>query len=370
MKKYLAILLTALLLCCLISCSDKEEAELPKDNIPNDVEEAVVETTDENVQQEVPEEKPDPNKTEFSLTTGLPCTPEEKLVRPIAVMYNNIEVSLPQNEISKADIVYECDAEGGITRLMAIFSDWKNLGEIGSVRSSRDYFVSLSESHSAIYVHAGGSPSAYEKLINTDVDYVDGVNMNYLPKNTFYRNKDRIKNNGYEHSMMTDGAKLSVAINQLGYKTENDIYYDAPYSFNTEFIALNGEKGERVTLEHSSYITVNFEYDSQTNTYLKYSYGEPHIDGANEEQLSFTNVFVLFVKERVLDEQGRLDVDLTSGGSGYYFSGGECIEITWSRSSDNSPFVITSKGEEVKLNPGKTHISLFNRNYKENVIIE
>lgn len=363
----------ALLLCCLISCSDEEE-EIPRidDNVSveDTAPEKVEEPLDQPVQEEIPEELPDPNKTEISFTTGLPCTPEEKIVRPIAVMYNNIKVSLPQNEISKADVVYECDAEGGITRLMAIFSDWKNLGEIGSVRSSRDYFVSLSESHGAIYVHAGGSPSAYEKLINTDVDYVDGVNMNYLPKNTFYRNKDRIRNNGYEHSMMTDGEKLSTAINQLGYKTETDIYYAPPYSFNTEFTSLNGEKAESITLEHSSYVTVNFEYDGDSATYLKYSYGEPHIDGTNEEQLSFTNVIVLFVKERVLDEQGRLDVDLTSGGSGYYFSGGECIDVTWSRSSDNSPFVITARGEEVKLNPGKTHITLFNRNYKENVTKE
>lgn len=89
MKKYLALLLVALLLCCLISCSDEEE-EIPRidDNVSveDTAPEKVEEPLDQPVQEEIPEELPDPNKTEISFTTGLPCTPEEKIVRPIAVM--------------------------------------------------------------------------------------------------------------------------------------------------------------------------------------------------------------------------------------------------------------------------------------------
>ena len=40
-------------------------------------------------------------------------------IRPVAIMINNIQQSLPQKGIGAADIVYEMPVEGPITRLMA-----------------------------------------------------------------------------------------------------------------------------------------------------------------------------------------------------------------------------------------------------------
>ncbi len=368
MKKYTAIFFVVFCLV-LCSCSDNSKTDKPKEISHDDVE-AVVDISPEfddttSIKNEVDIEN---FNTERSPLSGLPCTDEVKTFRPIAVMYNNIQVSLPQSEISKADVVYECDAEGGITRLMALFTDWESLGSIGSIRSARDYFVELSELHEAIFVHAGGSPLAYDKLINSNVAHIDGVNMNYLPKNTFYRDSDRIRNNGYEHSMMTNGAKLSVAVDELEYEKEYSDSFNSPYSFSENFVQLEGECASSVSLKHSGYVTVRFDYDKDTNTYLKYSYGSPHIDAAGGEQLSFTNVLVLFVGEKVIDSEGRLDIDLASGGSGYYFSGGQKIDISWSGVTGNS-ILLEFDGEELMLNPGKTHITLFNKNNKQNIKI-
>lgn len=51
--------------------------------------------------------------------------------RPYAVMINNIQVAMPQCGTSKADIIYEVLAEGGITRMMAIFSQLEGDTPIG-----------------------------------------------------------------------------------------------------------------------------------------------------------------------------------------------------------------------------------------------
>ena len=40
--------------------------------------------------------------------------------RPVAVVVNNLKQALPQQGISQADIIYEIEAEGGITRMMAL----------------------------------------------------------------------------------------------------------------------------------------------------------------------------------------------------------------------------------------------------------
>mgnify|MGYP001558040961 CR=1 FL=1 len=53
--------------------------------------------------------------------------------RPLGVMVENHEDSRPQSGISRADIVYEAVAEGGITRLLAIYYCQEG-GTVGPVR--------------------------------------------------------------------------------------------------------------------------------------------------------------------------------------------------------------------------------------------
>jgi hypothetical protein len=90
-----------------------------------------------------PEEEPEP---EFlNPLTGLPISEEDVGNRPIAVMLNNIKAALPQYGISSADIIYEVPAEGGITRMLAIYQSVADVGNIGSVRSTRPYYLDLAQ---------------------------------------------------------------------------------------------------------------------------------------------------------------------------------------------------------------------------------
>ena len=63
--------------------------------------------------------------------------------RITAVMVNNIVAARPQRGLSKADILFEIKVEGGITRFMPVFTDYKTVGEVGPVRSGRDQFFRL-----------------------------------------------------------------------------------------------------------------------------------------------------------------------------------------------------------------------------------
>ena len=63
---------------------------------------------------------------------------ENSKSRPIAVMINNNHVAWPHAGLQDAYLTYEILAEGGITRLMALFKD-QNTEKIGSVRSARPY---------------------------------------------------------------------------------------------------------------------------------------------------------------------------------------------------------------------------------------
>ena len=59
--------------------------------------------------------------------TGEWVDPEVNQNRPIAIMINNIGEAMPQSGIGQADVIYEMVVEGGITRLMAVYSDYSGL---------------------------------------------------------------------------------------------------------------------------------------------------------------------------------------------------------------------------------------------------
>ncbi len=95
-------------------------------------------------QPEEPQEPQEPPVPEFvNKLTGEETTEELAGIRPIAMMINNIKAATPQQGISLADVMYEVLAEGGITRLLCLFTDYASLPETGSIRSSRDYFIDL-----------------------------------------------------------------------------------------------------------------------------------------------------------------------------------------------------------------------------------
>ena len=89
--------------------------------------------------------------------TGVSGISEEKTKnRPVAVMINNISTAQPvQTGLNKADIIYETEVEGGITRLMAVFQDITTAEKIGAIRSARYPYVDLAMGHNAIYIHCG-----------------------------------------------------------------------------------------------------------------------------------------------------------------------------------------------------------------------
>lgn len=61
--------------------------------------------------------------------TGMPMDEAKENNRPLAVMINNIDIAQPLMGVSQSDVMYECLAEGGITRIMACFKDPSGVAE-------------------------------------------------------------------------------------------------------------------------------------------------------------------------------------------------------------------------------------------------
>ena len=372
--KLLALTLVLIMALTAIACGSTEQQE-SETNPPyvepplSESENTGEETKAPDEETEAPTEEPTEAPTEgavedpdriYNYLNGTTTTAEERNRRPVAIMVNNIKESLPQVGICDGDIYYECAAEGGITRIMMVVSDWENLGTVGSIRSSRDYFVDFLANHDAIYVHAGGSPLAYAKINYRGINNLDGVKG--YAENTFWRDPERMQTMAYEHTLMTSGEGIKAAVDMMKYRTELDENQVPLFKFYSEKTdnKIDGSPATHVHMQSTSYQTVDFVYNEETGEYLRYQYnGKAHVDGKTGEQLSVKNLLILFTEITVIpgDEAGRLDVVTVGGGQGYYITNGERKVVNWTREGKTTTMHIEYKnGDELVLNSGKTFI--------------
>ena len=298
--------------------------------------------------------------------TGLAASKDLSTQRPVAIMVNNIKAAMPQVGISQADIIYECLAEGGITRLLMVSADYEDLSTVGSIRSSRPYYLDFAANHDAVYVHAGGSEDAYSEIRSRDVDNMDGVNGAHAGS-IFYRDPDRVATMAYEHTLVSDGERLAKGIDLFGYRdTLSDSFVNpvklSDWGFKVE---LNGDAATYIKVPYNTSKSdtqiVEYEYDAAAGKYLRYQHNhEAHIDSATGEQLAFDNILVLNLKHYATgDSYGHRQVTTTGSGSGYYITGGKMIAINWSKESkDGNISFTTADGKALVINRGKTIINI------------
>ncbi|MBP8639484.1 MAG: DUF3048 domain-containing protein [Oscillospiraceae bacterium] len=310
---------------------------------------------------EAPEATATPTPTPEVITnplTGETIDSDISANRPYAVMLNNIKVALPQCGISKADILYEVLAEGNITRFEAIFSDLNGVGAIGSMRSSRPYYIEIALSFDAIYVHAGGSEQAYSDISSKGVDNIDGVRGAYSGE-IFYRDPNRMKY-GTEHSLFTSSDKVTEYTSKLGYESQHDGSFDYGLEFTeTPDMGSSATAASTVNVSFEGIKDTSFTYSSDTGLYTGAEYGSDLMDGTTNEAVKFKNLLVLYADTKILDDYGRRAVDLEGSGTGHFICNGVTIPIKWSHSGTGSSFTYTlADGTPLKLAVGKSYIAI------------
>lgn len=140
--------------------------------------------------------------------------PSVASTRPIAVMIPNSKTA-SQYGLSQADILYECNVEASMTRLMAIFDDWSNFEKLGNIRSCRDYFAYWAFEWDAVIVHYGGPFYMDEIMGRNDTQHIDCIDYG----SAYYRD---VAKNDYDNAF-TSTKLLEKAMDYYGY---SDKYRD------------------------------------------------------------------------------------------------------------------------------------------------
>lgn len=280
--------------------------------------------------------------------------------RPVSVVINNLKQCLPQHGIADADMIYEVETEGGITRFLAIYSDLTDVAEIGPVRSLRTYFTSIAASYDSPTIHCGGSVKGLEGLhdFNSKLTSWAHIDQRYNG-DYFYRDAQR-KSQGYalEHTLFTTGQRLLSAMADKGLTASGTAGYGLQFA---DEVTLSGQSANRVTVTFAGKKATAFTWDPATGLYKASQYKQDHIDGNTGQVMTYRNLLVLQSpqKRNVEGSYTRSYYTLEGEGDGYFACGGQIVPIKWSRRSVNDPFVYTlTDGTPITLGVGKSYVAV------------
>ncbi len=313
------------------------------------------------------------DKTEEETTTEVATTkaPKENVIRnpltgepgynkkllnnrPVFVVVENHPQARPQWGLTSSDIVWEMVAEGGITRMLLMYSDASRIPEkVGPIRSARHYFVDLAEGFDGIFVHFGYSPMAQSQINNHSVNNINGLVDNY-----FYR--DTTRNVASEHTSYTTGEAVKNAIADKEYRTEIKDDYKSPFKFNSKAKSLSAPLS-KLTVAYSDSYTYTFHWSQKDNIFKCTLNGSAFVDSEGVQQ-TFDNIIICYTDITSLnDSKGRVDFDF-SEGEGLYASNGSYTDITWKKGDSDDMIKFYNKvGDELSLNVGRTYIAIMDK---------
>lgn len=278
--------------------------------------------------------------------------------RPIAVMINNHSQAVPNHSgLQDAYLVYEIIVEGGLTRMMAVFKG-KDIPRIGSVRSSRHYFLDYALENDAIYTHFGFSDRAKNDIATLGISNVNGLYDSGFIRDTSLRVD-------YEHTAFISTENIKKVAEYRNYRMTSDKDLLLNYSvlpINMSAIE-NATKADTIDITYSYYQKTSYVYDNDAKVYKRYINGKEHTDGITKEQYTAKNIITYQVANYSFDSYGRQDLKNIGTGTGYYISNGYAIPIKWEKTSRESQTVYYyENGEELKVNDGNTFIQIQPKN--------
>ena len=277
--------------------------------------------------------------------------------RPYAVMINNIRAARPYHTgLQDAYLVYEIVVEGGITRYMALFKD-KAPEVVGSVRSSRHYYLDYALENDAYYVHWGWSPQAQSDISSMKINNLNGLSEG---KPYFFRQNLPVSS---EHTGFANLKEMSKLVAKKGYRTETN--KDLLLEYSATNIDTNNisdkQDATHINLKYSSGFTTNYEYDANANVYKQSVNNKAHTDYVTKEQYTVKNIITYQVKNSTIigGDKGRQELANIGSGEGYFITNGVAMPITWEKKSREAQTIYRYKdGTEITVNDGNTWIHL------------
>lgn len=277
--------------------------------------------------------------------TGLPDQTRQTPVRPtISAKIGNNPEARPQAGLAAADVVYEEEVEGRVTRFLAVFHSTppEVFGPIRSVRLMDAY---IAAPFGGVFVYSGGAnvPARISRLEAVGLRHYDetratGVGAVFI---------DRTHGNGVRPNVLfgRPGAFLAVA---EGLAPPRPVF-----DFLSRGEAFGGSPVDRVTVPvggpgfHPTWV-----WDGSEGVWRRGLGDEPFLDKSGE-QVTATTLVVQFV-----ERQGEESL-VVGAGEAVVLAQGRSVSGRWVRTGPDEPArYLDAAGNPIRIPPGRTWVHL------------
>jgi hypothetical protein len=290
--------------------------------------------------------------------TGQTPPPHLDLSQPaIAVKVEDNPAAYPISGIEKADLVYEEQVEGGITRFMAIF-DCGNTNKVGPVRSSRVVDPAVMTPTTRLLAAAGGNDPVRKSLKKGHIILIDEDGAGNAMRRVY---RPGIAS---EHTLYGNTAKLR----KLGRKK----YKKPPPADLFQFgdLPAGGKKAKTVDLQFGSATTIEWKWAD--GRWKRSERGSPFILESGKQAAVDNLVIeehVVNNSKTIVDVVGNPSIeieDVTGSGKAIVFRDGRAFVGRWVRKSRKTRVTYETKGgKEMVFHPGQTWVELLPNNKGE-----
>ncbi len=333
---------------------------------------------DSQVEQE-PTEPTTPDESETEEPEEEDISPEQQRIEEMSERFSDPQLpgafsvfiannpgARPQDGLQYADVVWEFELEGGITRYLAIFYSLP-AEKIGPIRSARLYMVEAARGYDIPLFHAGGNLDALDALDSLGVKSMCDI---YSAGGFAWRSDER----SAPENLYIGTEQLQQAAEYRGFaNTPPNSGFPADWAEEVEeTYPLPHEEGiwekskdvNSFTLTYANYDNYHYStsYHYKENTYQKYI-NEGPLRTADDADVIADNILVVEAPGEMTKPPGewdwQLDVDITGSGKAWIFSGGRMLQGQWSKEAPEEQIVFTTNDAEktIQIPPGVTWIN-------------
>jgi hypothetical protein len=293
------------------------------------------------------------------LTGRLVADPASLDRRPIAVKISNSPAQFvrPQSGLNTADLVFEHYAEGGVTRLTAVYYG-TGVDTVGSVRSARLIDLEIPAMVQSAFAYSGSSAGVQAKIRASDlVDRVISPELGFGEPYFFRVPRGDVP---FEHTLFADLFEIWdwLAQNNLNNRPQ------LPGLAFSQRVPTEGSPANEVFVGYvAAESQVEWIYTIGTGAYLRWQGGQPHVDALTGEQLSAANVVVIsahhqetdILEDMVGDGHFSIEIQIWGEGPATLFRDGQRFEGRWRRADrDDMLTFFDLTGSIMPFKPGNT----------------
>lgn len=278
---------------------------------------------------------------------------------------NAADGARPQVNLNKADLIYEEQVEGNITRYVTVYHS-QLPKVVGPVRSARPTDVSVVSPISGAFVYSGLNSEFASIIGSMNATQIDENNGTVLQRDSSWGKKA-------PNNLFADPSAALSALSADQQTTAPAAQYSYAEQGEQSTAAEQGDSLTSLSVTVGSDAPRSWAWSADLGKWVRSTAAgqadvtltEDDASSAVSEQIAATNLVVIqspMGDAYNLGSKGLSPRYLLDGqsGSGYVLSDGKVIDITWSKADATSPFVLVAAGttQQVLLSPGNTWISL------------